>query len=169
MFKDLDEHVVDKIVLIDKDTLEIKNLPYLNIVSKKSSYINKPKVFALHNFINQFNKNILVETHVCNYGDFKNGYANIIRDYLLIDCRDTNEVLKNTYLKVNLDGPFGMARYNPKEKISDKISRYSYGNSKFNASLFTSLVVQQFFSRTFGEEKNYAFNLESFGGIITCL
>ena len=140
----------------------------MNILSKKSSSIGKPKVYVLNDYINHLTQTISVKSYVLTYGEFKNRFANLIRDFLIIDCRDTNEVLKNTYLKLNLDGSFGIARYNPKEKISDRYSRYSYGNSKFNAKLFTPLVVQHFFSMTFSEEKNYAFNLENVanGGVI---
>ena len=158
--KSLDGHNIEQINLIDNDCLDQKNIPYLNITSTKTTYIGKPKVYILKDFLKKINSKINFVPYYSTYGGVKSKVFD--EDVFVIDCRDTGEVLKGIHLKLNLDGPYGIIKFNPTEKTSRKNSRYTYGNSRYNGFLFASQVIQLICTDDM-ENRSFAINLEKNG------
>ena len=116
------EHLITDIVLVDHDCLEHKNLPYLFIFDEYSQYIGKPKSFVLKSLITDINPKIKILDY---YNKFPKFNIDCLKDYFIIDCRDTDGSLNSSDLKLNIDGNYAVIQFNPKTKKSKKSGRYT--------------------------------------------
>jgi len=140
------EKDIDKLILIDNDIIEEKNLPYLSIFSNK--YISLPKVEILRDLLINLSS-------IKNIRAYHDTYPELVKireedkfdllDSYMIDCRDTPSECARHSLKLNIDGYYGIINRGPSNICKTRSSRYTIGNSKYYAILFAGIVSQFIF------------------------
>ena len=136
---------IEKLVLIDNDVIEEKNLPYLFISSRK--YVSFPKSEVLKEILTD-----LSSTQIIAYNDtypdltrIGNYDRSVIEESIMIDCRDTPSESSKFSIKVNIDGHYGIINRGPSDRDVTRSSRYTLGNSKYYAILFAGIISQFIF------------------------
>jgi len=167
--KDLD---IKQLCLIDYDTLEYKNLPYLH--SNKTEYVFMPKVIVLRDILSNMTNDIDIRSYFGNYPDLKNldeVDINEVYDTYMIDCRDTSSECSACSIKLNLDGPFGVVNLKPDDIEGAKSSRYTINSSRYYSMLFAGMCCQIIFNDITLEDKKMVVDLRKgeFYGITSCV
>ncbi len=124
--------------LIDNDYLEEKNFPYLS-QGYDSELLGTRKAFALKDILRQINRGLEINPHYLTYPSIPVGMTSAF----IIDCRDTRESVDLTNLKLNFDGNYGSMSFYPGVQAGAQDARYRFGNSRFYADIFASLVARQ--------------------------
>lgn len=129
---------IKSLFLVEYDTLESKNLPFLSI-GRGSSHIGLPKGEALSLIINDINPKLQIHS-ICEKYPLPEGH--ICYHSRMIDCRDTVGEDPRFFMKINNDGQFGLINLNPKDKFKTKKTRYQFNNSRYYANIMSMIVCQ---------------------------
>ena len=135
------EQNIKRLFLIDRDCLETKNLPYLCAASDAVRYRGRPKSFILDDMLQRLNPELEVFDFYEYYPECKEFNKLPYADIFMIDCRDTADQSKDFHVKLNLDGSYGIINFGLNDKESGKESRYTLGESKYNALLFSTICI----------------------------
>jgi len=137
---------INRLILIDNDIIEEKNLPYLSVNSKK--FISLPKVEILKDVLTNISS--INDIRACHdtYPDL-NDTREIdkidLLDSYIIDCRDTPSECSKHSIKLNIDGYYGIINRRPSDVCKTRSSRYTIVSSKYYAILFAGIVSQFIF------------------------
>lgn len=134
---------LEELVLLDNDTLERSNLPYISIgVSNSEDYLGKPKVEVLYDIIHPICPNLKIEPiYSKNFISCINDEDSYSDSYFIIDCRDTKNKHKNFHMKLNIDGAFGLISTLDNELAESHNSRYVYGKCDLYSMTFASICA----------------------------
>jgi len=136
---------IEKLVLIDNDIIEEKNLPYLSIHSAK--FVSIPKVEILKDLLINLSS-IKIRAYHDTYPyleKIKDDDKEDLFNSFVIDCRDTPSESSKCSLKLNIDGCYGIINRGPSNVSKTRSSRYTRRNSKYYAILFAGIVSQFIF------------------------
>ena len=140
--------------LIDNDVIEEKNLPHILPVDFDNyDYIGQSKSVILSETLRIVNPQLRIDPY---YEDYLESKWN---ETIMIDCRDSIEENSEFKYKLNFDGDYGIINFTPGEKSITKQtnSRYSLGNSKFNAMLlagiFSRIILNDIDLKEYGGER----------------
>jgi len=137
---------IEKLILIDNDIIEKKNLPYLSIHSTK--FISIPKVEILKDLLINLSSIKNIRAYHDTYPHLEKMKEDDKEDLFnsfVIDCRDTPSENSKCSLKLNIDGCYGIINRGPSNVSKTRFSRYTMGNSKYYAILFAGIVSQFIF------------------------
>lgn len=149
--RSLETKEVATLTLIDLDTLEPKNLPYLFLNrDQENIYIGQPKCKVLQQLLTKYlGSNIKIRNETYEYKD--HNLSNY--DSINIDCRDSTSESSDFNFKLNIDSQYSMVITSPSNKSGGKRQPYIFGNSKYYSMLFSNLVVEKYIFK-FNEYKN---------------
>ncbi|MCK5021133.1 MAG: ThiF family adenylyltransferase [Candidatus Peribacteraceae bacterium] len=153
------EQDIERLFLIDRDCLEPKNLPYLCAASDTVRYRGRPKAFVLGDMLARLNTNLEVFDFYEFYPECKSFNRLQYSDIFMIDCRDTADQSKDFNVKLNLDGNYGIINFGLVEKRTKKESRYTLGESKYNALLFSTVCIRMINQYEEHKGKKYGIDL----------
>jgi len=142
------EQKINKLVLVDRDSLIHKNFPFIIGKDQLIECIGVPKVMALKHIFEDINPDLNIEIKHGSYPKIWNNDP----DFYNIDCRDTVDEHSSFNLKLNIDGDFGLINFKPEDYISSKTSRYILGDSKYNSMLFSGLCTQVIFNEDYKDD-----------------
>jgi len=159
--KSIEDETIGEIILVDSDSLEEKNLPY--ILGKKfiKHYIGIPKAIVLADVLSSINQNLQSIPLFGKYPEETNHLQ--FENYLSIDCRDSPDESSKFNYKFGLDGHFGSMVVNPRDIKQKKQSRYTIAYSRFSASLFSSICCNWVLNqehKKFDKRARFIINLE---------
>lgn len=163
ILKSIEDKTIGEVILIDSDSLEEKNLPY--ILGKKfiKHYIGIPKAIVLADILSSINQNIQLTPLFGKYPEDTDHLQ--FENYLSIDCRDSPDESSKFNYKFGLDGHFGSIIINPKDIKQKKQSRYTINYSRFNGLLFSSICCNWIFDqehKKFDKKTRFVINLEHY-------
>ena len=158
--RNLEDKTFEKLILIDKDIIEEKNLPYIyqSLNNRINKYIGYPKVNLLKYLLHQLDKKLKIIIH---YNDFKNieelKELAMNKKNLFIDARDTANESSLFKLKIQTEGAFGRIIINPHDSKDSKDVIYIMEISRFLASYFSHLIISNYIIRmdTYPRKKRY--------------
>lgn len=140
------EEDVRRLILIDNDIIEEKNLPYLSASSSK--FISLPKVEILRDILINSSSIEDIRTYHDTYPNLnkmsEDDRIDLLDSYA-IDCRDTPSECSKLSIKLNIDGYYGIINRRPSNVCRTRSSRYTISNSKYYAILFAGIVTQYIF------------------------
>ena len=144
MLKNLEHNNIEKINLIDYDTLEEKNLPYSILKRTEADlYIGHYKSDILRNtMIDYFEvpQSFIMST----VGRFPN--CPLLPNGIIIDCRDSSKDIELANIKLTYDGRYGIINILPKSSKNPKESnKYQIGPSRYYAQKFSLLAMDYIF------------------------
>lgn len=149
---------VSKIYLIDHDTLDEKNLPYLDL-GENTNLLGVNKTDVLKHLLSKINPHIELISIPKRFEDM----SYYKEKTFMVDCRDSINQDSIFDLKLNIDGHFGNINTNPQTNEEEGDSRYRFSNSKFCANVLATIVCRYIFDVDFrnkhSEGKSYAVNL----------
>lgn len=163
--KNLERKTLKELILIDSDSISIKNLPYL--FRNDKTFIGMPKVSVLNLLLHEIDESLQIYSSFSTYPPLSGSQLKEqIVNTTIIDCRDTTEINTDTNIKLNFDGNFGRLSFNPDEYHMVKESRYHFGNSKYSALQVTGVCIDLIYSGEFNRRNiTYAINTSSPGSI----
>jgi hypothetical protein len=121
--------------LIDNDYFEEKNFPYLT-QNLDYELVGIKKSWILKNILSQTNGSLKINPHFLTFPNI----SDFLKNTFIIDCRDTISSSKLSSVKLNFDGSYGMVEWLPFNKIGIEDSKYRFGNSRFYADVFATIV-----------------------------
>lgn len=148
---------IDEVVLIDDDMFLIKN-------GNSTSHYNMGKVYNTTDMALYFNPYLKL-TPICEKleeveKDFKEE-----EDYYIIDCRDTNDKLYYSDLKLNYDMGVGKFIFGRSKSDISKSDRSLYiktlpqnTKSVFNTMALCMTAVNKIYNKKKKREKNYVYS-----------
>ena len=129
--------------LVDMDTIDAKNFPYLYSSSEKN--IGVPKVLVLSRLISQINPELIIQT-------FNTNYPRKVSEYgtgFMVDCRDAKKSSNRFDIKLNIDGEWALIGINPQKKPDGETGRYRMGNSRFYADSLALVACRLIFNSAY--------------------
>lgn len=136
-----------KLLLIDHDIIESKNLPYLSIYPGENKYLFLDKVYVLSDLLRPIDPSVQIVTSI---EKFPVPDSRIPDTYLRIDCRDTHLVdSEDIDIKINYDGLWGRIRLFPEvyKEQKNKFSRYHYGINRYLIEKFCFYLIDKYISK----------------------
>lgn len=153
---------INNLYLVDNDSLDIKNLPYLFISETRNNAIfGKPKPEVLKSLLSPINKKLNI---ISIHDSFPlNDDHNIYRTFM-IDCKDDLHCDSRFNIKLNFDGAYASLRtkIDDIELVQTK-NKYSFGNSRLHADYLSSIcchMIQYKNISDFEAMGNLVFNFE---------
>lgn len=156
---------IERLYLIDNDSLDDGNLPYLTLTkldSKERNLLGKSKAIILASLLHRISPNLDIRALYKTYPLEGN---HEIYETLMIDCRDTSNCDEKFFMKINIDGKYASIKLRPRQIETDESTRYSFGNSRYYADLLSTICCYILFHLELPDDiqQEYLLNFEMKG------